>query len=251
MPRSGFERARRVGRLGSVTGLLLLLASACMPSSEGDAGTVDAGTVVVVHGLGRTSTSMAVLNARLRAQGYRVVPVDYPSTRQPLDQLVDSLSVAVDDCCASERETVHFVTHSMGGILVRAYLAGRPEYRGRVVMLSPPNQGTEVIDAFAPSPLLVSVLGPAGAALGTDSTGITASLGPVAFSLGIITGNLSTNPIASWLIPGPDDGKVGVESARVEGAADFLVLPATHTFIMNRADVAEAVVGFLREGSFE
>jgi hypothetical protein len=117
-------------------------------------------------------------------------------------------------------------------------------------MLSPPNQGSEIVDAFADSPMLRSVLGPAGVRLGTDSAGIAAELPPVNFSLGIITGDRSLNPIYSWLIPGPDDGKVAVDNARVEGADDFLVVPATHTFIMNRADVAEQVVHFVRYGNF-
>jgi hypothetical protein len=98
--------------------------------------------------------------------------------------------------------------------------------------------------------LLRLTLGPAATELGTDSTDIAARLGPVRFTLGVITGDVSLNPIYSWLIPGPDDGKVGVVNAQVEGAADFLVLPATHTFIMNRVDVADATIRFLRNGRF-
>jgi hypothetical protein len=86
--------------------------------------------------------------------------------------------------------------------------------------------------------------------LGTDSAGIANELGPVDFSLGIITGDRRINPIASWLIPGPDDGKVSVARARLEGAADFIVVHATHTFIMNRSDVAEQVAHFLANGKF-
>jgi len=147
---------------------------------------------------------------------------------------------------------VHFVTHSMGGVLLRSYLSQRPEaHRGRVVMLSPPSQGSEIIDAFSDSDLLRSMLGPAALLLGTDSAGIANQLEPVRFSLGVITGNRSLDPVGSWLIPGPDDGKVSVDRAAVEGAVDFMVLPATHTFIMNRSDVAEEVVHFLRRGRFQ
>ena len=117
-------------------------------------------------------------------------------------------------------------------------------------MLSPPSQGSELIDAFGDSPLLQSVVGPAGAQLGTDSTGISSQLRPVRFALGIVTGDRSLSPLGSWLIPGPDDGKVGVDRARVAGATDFMVVSATHTFIMNRRDVAEEVVNFLRQGRF-
>ena len=211
----------------------------------------DAETVVLVHGLGRSSSSLAVLSARLEAAGFEVESVDYASTRLPLEQLVDSLAASVSACCADRADSVHFVTHSMGGLLARAYLAARPTYVGRVVMLSPPNQGSEIIDAFGRSPLLTAMVGPAGTRLGTDSMSLPRELGPVRFSLGIITGDRSFNPMTSWLIPGPDDGKVGVDRARVEGASDFLVVPATHTFIMNRGDVADATIRFLRNGTFD
>jgi pimeloyl-ACP methyl ester carboxylesterase len=207
--------------------------------------------VVVVHGLGRTSASMTILVSRLKNAGFRVVSFGYPSTSEPMEALVQRLQAEVEQCCSPEAATVHFVTHSMGGVMVRSMLSQRPEaHRGRVVMLSPPNQGSEIIDAFADSPRLRTLLGPAASRLGTDSTGISSQLGPVRFSLGIVTGDRSLSPLGSWLIPGPDDGKVGVDRARVEGATDFRVVPATHTFIMNRRDVAEEVVHFLRQGQF-
>ena len=208
-------------------------------------------SVIVVHGLGRTPASMAILVTRLRNAGFRVVSFGYPSTSEPMEDLVDRLRAEIGRCCGNASETLHFVTHSMGGVLVRSYLSQQPEaHRGRVVMLSPPSQGSELVDAFADSPLRRLFLGPAGSQLGTDSTGITSRLGPVRFGLGIVTGDRSISPLGSWLIPGPDDGKVGVDRAKLEGATDFRVVPATHTFIMNRRDVAEDVVHFLREGRF-
>ena len=211
----------------------------------------DADSVVLVHGLGRTPASMTVLRARLEGAGFRVVNFGYPSTSEEFESLVDSLRAAVENCCAELASAVHFVTHSMGGVLVRSYLAGRStQFDGRVVMLSPPNQGSELIDAFGDLPLLRATLGPAGARLGTDSMGIAQELGPIDFSLGIITGDRSINPIGSWLIPGPDDGKVSVARAQLDGSADFIMVPATHTFIMNRSDVADQIVHFLREGAF-
>ncbi len=231
----------------SVTCGLLWASSGCSsPPPDG------AESVIVVHGLGRTPASMTILQSRLRNAGFRVVSFGYPSTSEPIEALVDRLAVEVENCCAGQAESVNFVTHSMGGLLVRSYLDRQPEaYQGRVVMLSPPSQGSEIIDAFADSPLLQSFVGPAGARLGTDSAGIASQLGPVRFDLGIVTGDRSINPLASWLIPGPDDGKVAVDRARVDGATDFMVVSATHTFIMNRRDVAEEVVRFLRQGRFD
>ena len=231
--------------LVTVTCALLWVSSGCSsPPPDG------AESVIVVHGLGRTPASMTILVSRLRNAGFRVVSFGYPSTSEPMEALVDRLEAEVARCCRDE-ETVHFVTHSMGGVLVRSYLSQQPQtHSGRVVMLSPPSQGSELIDAFADSPLLRSILGPAGSRLGTDSASIPSQLGPVGFRLGIIAGDRSLNPLGSWLIPGPDDGKVGVDRAKVEGAADFMVVPATHTFIMNRKDVADEVVHFLRHGRF-
>ena len=215
------------------------------PAPEG------ASTVILAHGLGRTPASMAILAGRLEQAGFRVVRFGYPSRTEPIETLVDHLAEAVAECCGDNPGAVHFVTHSMGGVLVRSYLSERPEpHEGRVVMLSPPNQGSEIVDAFADSDLLRSFLGPAGERLGTTPDGIVSQLPPVRFSLGIITGSRSMNPIGSWLIPGPDDGTVGVDRADVEGSSSFLVLPATHTFIMNRRDVADEVVHFLRHGGF-
>ena len=231
-----------------VTILASLFSAACnvSPPPEG------AETVVVVHGLGRTATSMALLVTRLQEDGYRVVNFGYPSTKETIEELVARLDKAVTDCCAAAPEKVNFVAHSMGGILVHSYLAGRESaHLGHVVMLSPPSQGSEIIDAFADSPLLPIVVGPSGAALATDRVGTAFRLDYVDFSLGVITGNRSISPIGSWIIPGPDDGKVAVERARSEGAADFLVVPATHTFIMNRRDVADQTTHFLRTGHFE
>ena len=209
-------------------------------------------SVILVHGLGRSSASLVVLRARLTAAGFRVVNFDYPSTREPMESLVDSLATAVSSCCEEERTTVHFVTHSLGGVVVRGFLSRSEEpHRGRVVMLSPPNQGSELIDAFSPSPLLMSVVGPAGVRLGTDSTSYPLRLGPVRFPLGVIAGDRSLSRLGSWLIPGADDGMVGVDQTRVDGESDFLVVPATHTFIMNRPDVIAAVLSFLELGHFE
>ncbi len=166
-----------------------VLLTACTPTPP-----TDAETVILVHGLGRTPASMAVLSSRLKGAGFRVVNFGYPSTSAEIEVLVDSLELAVVSCCGGPAGRLHFVTHSMGGVLVRSYLAERaPGFAGHVVMLSPPNQGSEVIDAFENSPLIRSLLGPAATRLGTDSSGIAQELGPIDFSLGIITGDRSIN----------------------------------------------------------
>jgi len=194
---------------------------------------------------------MGLLGRRLRIAGYRVVNPKFPSATQPLETLVDQLAEVVDERCARGAGVIHFVGHSMGAIVIRAYLAQLTEaYDGRVVMLSPPNQGSEIVDAFQRSALLTRLLGPAGSRLGTDPESIPRSLGPADFEVGIIAGTRSVNPVGSWLIPRPHDGSVSVERARLEGASEFKVIGGTHTFLMNRRDVARDVVHFLRQGKF-
>ena len=207
--------------------------------------------VVLLHGLARSARSMQKLAVRLTNEGYAVVNINYPSTRHPVaylaeDILGDKLASVVDTAT-----TLHFVTHSMGGILVRHYLAHhRLPNLGRVVMLSPPNQGSEVVDALRGNALFRWLHGPAGLELGTDPMSVPCQLGRVDFDLGVITGNRVIEPWFASMIPGASDGKVSVESARVEGMQDFLVVPYSHTFIMQREEVVEQVVCFLRNGAF-
>lgn len=209
------------------------------------------GQVVVLHGLGRTSESMSRLADRLADAGYDVHNLDYPSTEATVDQLLTLLDGKIAECCLNTETPLHFVTHSLGGILVRAYLAEhRPEHLGRTVMLSPPNQGSELVDSLRQNPLFRWALGPVGSALGTDTNSLPKRLGTADYDLGIITGSRSLNPLASWLVTGDDDGKVSVDSAQLTGMAAFLVVPHSHTFIMDSRQVAEEVLHFLEHGAF-
>lgn len=207
--------------------------------------------VVLLHGLGRSSRSMAALARHLEASGYAVVNLGYASTKYPIDELRRDLRRELSACCLDPQRALHFVGHSLGAIVVRAYLDEEvPANLGRVVMLSPPNKGSELADVVGDSWLAAATLGPVVGELGTDRDSAPNRLGPAHFEVGIITGNRSWQPIGAWLIAGPDDGVVSVASARLEGMADFLVVPRTHTFIVRDPVVAEQVVRFLRTGRF-
>lgn len=209
--------------------------------------------VILLHGLARTKRSMNKIKARLEAKGFSVLNVGYPSREKSVKDLAESvIPAAVDQCRRMGASRIHFVTHSLGGILVRYYLKyNHPADLGRVIMLSPPNGGSEIVDTFKEYFFFKWLNGPAGQELGTDANSVPRMLGPVDFDVGIITGDRSLNSIFSNIIPGDDDGKVSVKNAQVAGMKDFIVIHASHTFIMRNSRAIDQVVAFLRTGHFE
>ncbi|MDT8311991.1 MAG: alpha/beta fold hydrolase [Methylophaga sp.] len=207
--------------------------------------------VVLLHGLARSAGSMHSMAEHLQDHGFKICNIDYPSRHHPIEILAaDFVVPAIRDCFATGR--INFVSHSLGGIIVRQLAAKHTDIQiGRVVMLAPPNQGSEVVDKLGNFGLFNWLNGPAGQQLGTAKDSLPNQLGPATFALGVITGNRSINLILSGLIPGPDDGKVAVKRAGLEGMRDFLVVEQTHPFIMGSDEVQQQTLIFLQTGQFE
>ncbi len=244
---------QRLGVLVTVATLALAAGPAPAQEPPPAGGATNGEAVILLHGLRRTPRSMRRMEHALGEAGYRVYALDYPSTGKPIERLAEEdLAPLVDRCLAAGPGRLHFVAHSMGNIVLRQYLAVHNlERAGRIVMLAPPNRGSEVVDKLGDYDLFNWMHGPAGGQLGTDSNSLPNTLPAPEAEVGIVAGTRSINWFLSSLIPGPDDGKVAVERTRLEGMDDFVAVPATHTFLMRDRHVIELTIRFLRTGRFE
>jgi cyclophilin family peptidyl-prolyl cis-trans isomerase/pimeloyl-ACP methyl ester carboxylesterase len=224
--------------------LLLLFAAPAATADE---------CVIVLHGLLRTSASMETMAEAIEEAGFTAINIDYPSREYPIEMLAPmAIGKGLVLCeSAGAIDKIHFVTHSLGGILVRNYLSDHDIPRiGRVVMLGPPNQGSAAVDELGEMPGVEWVNGPAGRQLGKGDESVPLGLGPAEFELGIIAGNRSIDPITSAVLDDPDDGKVSVADTILEGMNDFVVVEHSHAFMMRMQKPIELTIRFLQTGSF-
>lgn len=212
--------------------------------------------VVLLHGLALNAATMKHIARELKDAGFRTCRIDYPSRDYPIDTLAARYVLPkVRRCLGDDTGRVHFVTHSMGGIIARRLeelVDSTHAFRmGRVVMIAPPNQGSTVVDKLEGTTLLKLWGGPAGHELGTDSASMPNRLGRPGFEFGVIAASRSIEPWLSVLIPGRDDGKVSVEQTKLEGMRDFIEIPSTHTLILWDDEAARQAARFLRDGAFD
>ena len=202
--------------------------------------------VILLHGLGRSALSMRYTERRLRRAGFRCTSIDYPSRRMPIEEL--ALSVA--ERLPPDPGPLHFLTHSLGGIVLRCLVkVRRPANLGRAVMLGPPNRGSQLASRLGPTWYFRRMMGPAGQQIGSDPESVPNTLGPVDFELGVIAGTRTIDPFR-FLIAGPSDGKVTPEETRVEGMSDWLALRRGHAFLLFDGHVIDQAAHFFRHGRF-
>ncbi len=210
------------------------------------------GTVVLIHGLGRGPWSLKRIEWALRRDGHPVINLSYPSQRHDIATLAEQ-TLGPIFAAHTDGRPLHFVTHSLGGILLRQFLHDHPNAPKpiRVVMLGPPNQGSEVVDHLRDWKPFAKINGPAGLQLGTEPGSTPNQLeGLSGCEVGVIAGTVSLNPLFSWWIRQPNDGKVSIQSTRLAGMSDHIILRTSHTWMMWRGCAVDQIRAFLRTGRF-
>lgn len=212
--------------------------------------------VVLIHGLGRTRRSMFRLERYLRKHGFETIRFGYRSRKESISQAAHNLADYLDSWYHEypEEGKIHLVTHSLGSLLARYCEAhSLLPHVHRIVMLGPPNHGSEVADWFNKHfpRFFDCIMGPHGPRLGTDDKSYPSLLpGRIRHETGVIAGTKNYLFFTYWMLPRPNDGLVTVKSTRIKGMKDWVALKCGHTFIMNDPHVRKNIVYFLRSGSF-
>ncbi len=202
-------------------------------------------TIVLLHGLNRTALSMIPIAFAARRRGYRVINWHYPSKRRSIAKHAEVLAREVGPR-VRDASRVHFITHSLGGIIVRQFLATRPlPNLGRVVMLAPPNGGSEVAEML--EPFVGRMMKP----LADLTTQAMRAIPELQCPVGVIAGSRSHIPLFSrWMNDVPNDGVVAVERTKLANMCDFVVLQRTHTFLPWAPDAISNALHFVAHGQF-
>lgn len=208
--------------------------------------------VVLLHGISRTALSFRKMQLALERAGFATFNLDYASRSKALEALAEEIHPAIRHFADRIDGSVHFVCHSMGGLLARVYIARhRPQRLGRVVMLGTPNSGSEIADRLKRFGAYRAFFGPAGQQLGTyrDET-VKALFPPVDYPVGIIAGNRSIDPVAGTMLPKPHDGRVSVANTKLQGMADHVVVRTSHPWLVRNGEAIAQTIAFLRDGEF-
>ena len=241
---------------GACTLFALMLVSVLFPPTLSAAELRSAETTrpcaILIHGITKDSTSMESIAAALSDAGFFTVNLDYPSKKHPIETLAEmTVPRGITACKEAGAAPLYFVTHSMGGLLLRQYYERRETGDiARAVMLGPPNQGSRLGNFLSCIPIIKDVNGPAGKQMGIDERSLPSRLGPVKFPLGVVAGTRSFNPLFSAIISGDDDGIVGLPSTYVKGVCSRVHYPLTHDQLSRDSRVIEQVVSYLTSGKF-
>lgn len=213
--------------------------------------------VTLLHGLNRDYQDMQRIELALVDQGFEVINIDYPSTEISIEEIAGQVKEIIKEENKNKNCRMNFVTFSMGGVVLRKiFTTYKPKNLGRVVMIAPPNKGTEVSDFLRDnflSPIFDMIYGPSGKQVGVENEDSIINELPkkANYKLGIIAGKTNFSLFFSnFILPGKDDGVVSVESTKLEGMSDFIIINSIHYLMPRNEEVIAQVVNFLEKGKF-
>ena len=210
----------------------------------------DGPTVVLLHGLWRGWRAMQPMARALEREGFSTLNIPYPSGRLPIETLVSQVRAQIEK--VADERPIHFITHSLGGIILRAILAQDPVWKtGRIIMLAPPNRGSEIIDWSRDYPLLHLAIGPAGRALGSDGVPPALPPLPAGTEAAVIMGDRCSIPFFKQLLGDRNDGIVSAANGVIDGLRGFTVVHADHTFIQMHPETIRLALRFLENGAWD
>lgn len=201
-------------------------------------------TVVLLHGIGRGRASLWLLDTRLQQAGYKTLNYPCAAQSESLEDIAKQLCVFISEKVKTQK--YHLIAHSLGNLVIRiAFKHGYPDGLEKIVMLAPPNRPTELARALRDNPIYKWFTNDEGWLLASDDFYSQLPVPNVPF--GIIAGNRGQ----AFMLTEPNDGVITVESTKLEGMSDWIVVPQAHTFIMNSRIVAELCVSFIKQGKFD
>lgn len=206
--------------------------------------------VILIHGFARNNMSMWKLASSIEKAGYEVERVGYKSLRKNIDEIKKIVFKQFDKNIDSKYEKVHFVGHSLGGLLIRSYLGNHNvKNLGNVVLIGSPSHGTEAVDYYKDKKWF-KLTGPIAVELGTNGSKFLESLTQPYYNLGVIAGNKEIK-LFEHVLKGQDDGLVRVESTKIKGMSDFIIIKANHAGMRFNKNVAHQTISFLKNGKFK
>ena len=208
-------------------------------------------TIVLIHGIHGERSDLSLLNEKLQQKGFKTYNFHYPSTKYPIEKLSSNYLKPFLAKLNSQNQSISFLTHSMGGILLRHYLYKNKDIDiEKIIMLAPPNKGSDLVDIFGNNFIFKKRYGPAGQQIGTDLEQNLHLSNLEEYKVGIIAGDKTDHPYFSIFIPGKDDGKVALTNTFIDSDFDFLIVPCGHETILKSKIVLRAVDNYLKKGEF-
>lgn len=207
--------------------------------------------VVLLHGILGSTLIMKVLENFFKKNGYEVLNIGYPSVRHDLEFLADYVCTKISKMTDGDKK-VNFVCHSMGGLVVRVML-NKYKFKnlGKLVFMGTPNSGSEIADLLKDNYFYKKLYGPAGQQLVTDQTAFNKLFGDVYYEVGCIAGVLRVDPLHKIIFKAKSDGRVSVESTKLEGMKDHAVLRCRHFYLPLSTNVRKLALRFIQTGSFK